>query len=120
MVTLIDVSEDAAWKRRLRAWRVVSALAAPSEPACGIAAANRGGVYQIHAWDVASGALRPLTFRPSGKIAAWLSPDARYVYSLDDEQGNEIGDVVRVPYEGGEAEDVTAGMPPYALAALSL
>jgi hypothetical protein len=82
MIVAIDVSDDAAWKRRFRAWTVLGATVAAREPSRGMAVANRTGVYQIHAWDVASGALRQLTFRPSGKIAAWLSPDARYVYYL--------------------------------------
>ena len=120
MLKPVDVTEDAPWKRRFRAWTVLTAAVASREPSRGMATTNRTGVHQIYAWDVASGELRQLTFRAAGKVAAWLSPDGRFVYYLDDEQGNEIGHVVRVRYEGGEAEDVTPDLPPYALASLAL
>ena len=46
------------------------------------------------------GALTQLTHRSTGKLSGILSPDGRYVYYLDDEQGNEIGHYVRVPFAG--------------------
>ncbi|MEX0785708.1 MAG: prolyl oligopeptidase family serine peptidase, partial [Dehalococcoidia bacterium] len=115
-----DLSPDAPWKRRFRAWTLVAASVASREPSRGIATANRSGVYQLYAWDVASGELRQLTFAETGKVGGSLSPDGRHIYYLDDEQGNEIGHLVRVPYEGGEAEDVTPDLSPYALGALAI
>ena len=32
---------------------------------------------------------------------------------MDDTKGSEIGQYVRVPYEGGAPEDVTPDLPPY-------
>ncbi len=116
MVIEIDTSDDAPWKQRFRAWTVASAYVAPRDHARGIAVTNATGLQQIYAWDVSSAELRQLTFAPAGKVSAALSPDGRHVYYLDDEQGNEIGHLARIPYEGGEAEDMTPDMPPYALA----
>ncbi|MCI0890677.1 MAG: S9 family peptidase, partial [Chloroflexi bacterium] len=96
----IDTSESAPWKQRFRAWTVASAAVASSEPSRGIAVTNASGVHQVYAWDVTSGNLSQLTFVPSGKIAASLNPDGTYIYYLDDQQGNEIGHLVRVPYGG--------------------
>ncbi|MGB2695982.1 MAG: prolyl oligopeptidase family serine peptidase [Dehalococcoidia bacterium] len=115
-----DLSPDAPWKRRFRAWSIASAAVASRAASRGIATTNRSGVQQVYAWDVPSGDLRQLTFAPAGKIMASLSPDGRFIYYLNDEQGNEIGHVVRVPFEGGEAEDVTPDMPPYALGGLAM
>ncbi len=115
----IDTSEGATWKQRFRAWTVASAVVASREPARGIAVTNSSGIHQVYAWDTATGDLNQLTFVPSGKISASLSPDGKYVYYLDDEQGNEIGHLVRLPYEGGDPENVTPDMDPYALAAMA-
>lgn len=115
----IDTTEDAPWKRRFRAWTVASAAVASREPARGIATTNESGVHQVYGWDVGSGSLNQLTFVPSGKPVASLSPDGKYVYYLDDEQGNEIGHLVRIPYEGGDPESVTPDMDPYALAGVA-
>jgi dipeptidyl aminopeptidase/acylaminoacyl peptidase len=115
-----DLSPDAPWKQRFRAWSVAAASVASREPSRGIATANRSGLYQIYAWDVPTGGLTQLTFALAGKAMASLSPDGRFVYYLDDEQGNEIGHVVRVPFEGGEPEDITPDLPPYASGGLAL
>lgn len=120
MLATPDLSPDAPWKRRFRAWSVAGAAVASKNHARGIAITNQTGVYQVYAWDVPSGALRQITFKPSGKPTATLSPDGRYFYFLDDEQGNEIGHLVRVPFEGGETEDLTPDMPPFALAATAI
>jgi dipeptidyl aminopeptidase/acylaminoacyl peptidase len=115
-----DLAPDAPWKRRFRAWTIAIAAVASREPARGIATTNRSGVQQVYAWDVPSGELRQLTFAPAGKVMASLGPDGRFVYYLDDEQGNEVGHVVRVPFEGGDAEDVTPDLPPYASGGLAM
>jgi len=109
-----DLSPNAPWKQRFRAWVVALASVASRAPERAIVTANKSGVHQIYAWDVPTGQLRQLTFTEAGKVMASLSPDGRFVYYMRDEQGNEIGHVVRVPYEGGEAEDITPDLPPYA------
>jgi dipeptidyl aminopeptidase/acylaminoacyl peptidase len=52
---------------------------------------NTGDSYQLYAWDVPTGQLTQLTNRAEGVPLGVLSPDGRYVYYLDDRQGNEIG-----------------------------
>src|SRR5262245_1514973 len=107
-------ADDAAlWKQRYRLPLTWAELAKTS-PERGLAVSNRSGVFQLYAWDVASGEMRQLTHTPTGKIGGYLSPDGRYVYYLQDASGNEIGHFVRVPFEGGEPEDITPDMPPYA------
>jgi dipeptidyl aminopeptidase/acylaminoacyl peptidase len=78
-----------------------------------MAVTNRSGKNQLFAWDVPTGELRQLTDRPAGIMYGLLSGDGRYVYYLDDAQGNEIGHFVRIPFENGEAQDITPDLPPY-------
>jgi dipeptidyl aminopeptidase/acylaminoacyl peptidase len=115
-----DLSPDAPWKQRFRAWTVAGAAVASRESTRGLVTTNETGVHQLYAWDVETGGLRQLTFRPSGKPNGWLSPDGRFVYYLDDELGNELGHLVRVTFEGGGPEDVTPDLPPYSLGGIAL
>jgi dipeptidyl aminopeptidase/acylaminoacyl peptidase len=116
----IDHSDSAPWKNRFRAWRVSSASVAKREPSRGIAITNRPGRLQVHAWDVASGELRQLTTHANGIAAATLSPDGGFVYFHDDQMGNELGHVVRIPWEGGDKVDITPDMPAYAFGGIEL
>jgi Tol biopolymer transport system component len=104
---------DDTWKERFRA-RVVSW----TEPARGrrdraLAASNRSGKTQLYGWEVGTSELRQLTNRPDGTPAGAISGDGRHVYYVDDRSGDELGHWVRVPFEGGPAEDVTPDLPAY-------
>ena len=116
----IELGEGARWKQRFRAWSIASTSIAALAPDRGLVVCNRSGVFQLHAWDVASGALTQLTDDPTGRMTGLLSPDGRFVYYLRDESGNEIGHIVRIPYAGGPPKDMTPGCDPYALAGMSI
>jgi dienelactone hydrolase len=102
-----------AWKHRFRA-ATAWGRTAPGAPDRGLAIGKWSGSYQLHAWEVATGQLRQLTDRPHGTFFGLLSPDGRFVYYLDDRQGNGLGHFARVAFEGGVPEDLTPGLPPYA------
>ncbi len=108
------MQSTSAWKQRFRVDQVLWARVAQAAPARGLVVTNPTGVYQLHAWDVATGELRQLTQRPEGVLDGRISPDGRFVYYLADQQGSEIGHLVRVPFEGGEPQDLTPDLPPYA------
>jgi dipeptidyl aminopeptidase/acylaminoacyl peptidase len=114
MLTPIQLDDNARWKQRYRAPVVAWTQTAPSNPARGLVVNNTSGKYQLYAWDVPTGTLRQLTDRPAGILYGALSGDGRYVYYLDDKQGNEIGHFVRLPFEGGDSQDLTPDLPPYA------
>lgn len=103
---------DAQWKQRFRA-PVTYASVARANLARGLATSNRSGVFQLYAWDVLTAELLPLTREPEGKAFGHISPDGRFVYYLDDQHGNETGHFVRIPFEGGELEDITPALQPY-------
>lgn len=101
------------WQDRFRAEQVLWAEVAAGRRDRGIAATNRSGPVELHAWDVPTGELRQLTDRPAGTLLGFLGSDGRHVYYLDDREGGEVGHFVRVPWEGGPAEDVTPNLPAY-------
>jgi dipeptidyl aminopeptidase/acylaminoacyl peptidase len=111
---------DETWKQRFRAPSIVWTQVAMAEPSRGIVGSTRTGTLQVHAWSVETGDLKQLTDRPGGMGPALLSPDGRYVYYLADNQGDEIGHFVRVPYEGGEPQDITPDLPPYSSWSIAL
>ena len=113
MTTELQLDDKAPWKQRFRAPVVEWTQIAPANRARGLAVTNASGKYQLYAWDVPSGELRQLTDRPAGILFGTLSGDGRYVYYLDDQEGNEIGHFVRIPFENGEAQDLTPDLPPY-------
>lgn len=113
MITDLQLGNNAPWKQRFRAPIVAWTKIAPSNREHGLAANNTSGKFQLYAWDVPSGTLRQLTDRPSGILFGELSGDGRYIYYLDDEQGNEIGHFVRIPFENGEPQDLTPDLAPY-------
>lgn len=113
MPTELQLGEAALWKARYRAPWIAYTKLAKAAPERGMAVSNRSGTYQLYAWDVPAGELRQLTSRPTGQASGTISPEGRYIYYLDDKAGNEIGHYVRVPFEGGEPEDITPEMPLY-------
>lgn len=115
----LQLDPNAAWKQRFRV-PMTFTQTAHANPALGMAASNCSGVFQLYAWDVTTGEMRQLTDIAKGKTWGVLAPDARFVYYLQDQDGNELGHWVRVPFEGGPPENVTPDMPPYASWSLSL
>jgi dienelactone hydrolase len=111
----VNARDDAPWKRRFRAWRVYGSSIAADNPGRGLVFSNRSGMNQAHAWDTASGEIRQLTQRPNGLAVAYLDPLGKHVYYLEDLAGNELGHIVRIRWEGGDPEDLTPEVPPYAL-----
>ncbi len=114
-----DLDVRAPWRERFRAASIHWARIAAAEPSRGVVATNRGGVTQLHAWDVPSGGLKRLTNEPTGVSGGTISADGRSVYFFKDQAGNEIGHIVRISFEGGEIEDLTPDLPPYSTFGLS-
>jgi dienelactone hydrolase len=117
---LLCLDDNAPWKQRYRAPTIAWAQLARSNPLRGLVTSTETGKYQLYAWNVRSGELRQLTHRPEGTVFGIISPNGHYVYYLQDEGGSEIGHFVRVPWEGGEAEDITPAMAPYSAFGLSI
>lgn len=115
MPTPLQTTPAALWKQRFRAPKTYG-WPAKCNPERGMAISNRSGVYQLYAWEPASGELRQLTDRPAGKAGGVLDPQGRHIYYHDDQAGDEIGHWVRLPWQAGigGTEDITPDLPPYA------
>ncbi|HVU11480.1 MAG TPA: hypothetical protein VHD90_09390, partial [Phototrophicaceae bacterium] len=110
----LDTSADAPWKQRYRAPSVIGSHIASQNPQRGAVTTNLSGMYQVYAWDVASGALTQITQQPTGIYRGYISADGQFITYLKDDHGNEIGHYVRAPFAGGEAVDITPDAAPYA------
>jgi len=120
MVREPQLDNSAPWKQRFRAAVITSTRIARLAPTRGLAMSNRSGIYQLYAWDVPTGELRQLTDRFEGLLYGVISPNGRHVYCFADTKGNEIGHYMRLPFEGGEAEDITPDILPYPTFGLGL
>ncbi len=121
----LNLSADAPWRERFEAPAFLMTQVARLDSTRGTAVSNESGIYQVYAWDVETNERRQLTHRAEGVIMHWLSPDGRYIYYLQDKQGNEIGHFVRLPWnievaESSEPEVVTPTIPPYSPGGLSI
>ncbi len=104
------------WKRWFYAPAYWEPKLAKEKPGQGLVVSNQSGINELYAWDLMTGHLTPLMEAPTGMYL--LSPDGRYLFFLRDEAGNDYGHYMRFPVEGGELEDLTPDMPPYAAFAI--
>ena len=65
-------------------------------------ASNEAGIWQLHAWDVATGDRRQVTDEPVGVIDGTPTLDGEGVLWFQDETGSEAGRWVVQPFAGGE------------------
>ncbi|MCB9455265.1 MAG: S9 family peptidase [Anaerolineaceae bacterium] len=114
MLKELDVRDDAPWKQRFRAPAIAWSAVASQNPERGVVCTNRDGIFQLYAWDVPSGKLTRVTDQPAGVMMGVIAADGNSIYYHQDAQGNEIGHYVRVPFTGGEPENITPDRPPYA------
>lgn len=115
------IEENAPWKQRYRAPAIVTSQIASLVPTKGILGDNRSGTLQWYAWDIPSNELQQITNTPGGHSSfLTISPDGQWVYYLNDKQGNEIGHYVRMPFGGGNLQDLTPDLPLYSSWGFSL
>jgi dipeptidyl aminopeptidase/acylaminoacyl peptidase len=116
MPTDLPTDDAAPWKQRFRAPSIVSMQVAGANPSCGLVATNqRSKEFQLYAWDTSTGALRQLTGHSWGARHGWIAPDGSSIYYLEDQHGDELGHLARVPFAGGAAQDMTPDLPRYTL-----
>ena len=101
------------WRDRFRAGQVLGAAIARRNPGRGLVLSDRDGNEEAYAWDADTGELRRLT-DGHRVLEATVSPDGASIVYLHDETGSELGHLRRVPFEGGEATDLTPDLEPYA------
>ena len=121
MVTPLQLDSKAQWRQRFRCNTLGYTNVAPGNGARGIVHAILDGPdKRFYAWDTNSNTLNPLTTADSSPSYGWLGPTGDFLYYLQDDQGNEIGHLVRVPYDGGPPVDLTPDLPYYTLRGLDI
>src|SRR5215203_482668 len=85
------------WEARFRAPRTLWVRMADRRPERAIACSNVTGVYQVHRWQVGEPVGDAMSAFPTGKSAAWISPDGEWVVWHADRAGDEVGHFVAVP-----------------------
>jgi dienelactone hydrolase len=109
-----NIEDNAPWKQRYRASSIGSAQIAALCPSRAILNDTRSGSLQWYAWDRSTDLRVQISNTPGGSSTdRSISPDGQWVYFLEDEQGNEIGHFVRIPFLGGVSQDLTPDLPAY-------
>ena len=113
MLNPIDLRADAPWKQRFRA-PSIECFRAAQDPSRGVICSDKDGVWQLYAWKAETNEVTQLTDDPAGVPDGAISADGEFVYYLRDKGGNEIGHYARIPFSGGEPQDMTPNLPEYA------
>jgi pimeloyl-ACP methyl ester carboxylesterase len=100
-----------AWELRFRAPVSLLPEWAPAAPDRVVYASSEGGIWQVHAWDVTSGARRQVTDNPVGAIDGTPTFDGDRVVWFEDETGSEAGRWLAQPFLGGEIQPFAEGAP---------
>lgn len=99
------------WKRRFRAPIVGFPIWSSHAPDRLVYTSSESGIYQLHAWDRATGERRQITTEPVGLISGEITPDGEWVVWHRDLTGDESGMWVAAPFAGGDAEPLLEGLP---------
>lgn len=99
------------WQRRFRAPIVGFPTWSRHAPDRLVYASSESGIYQLHAWDRATGERRRITSEPVGLISGEVTPDGTWVVWHRDTTGDESGVWVAAPFEGGVVEPFVEGLP---------
>jgi dipeptidyl aminopeptidase/acylaminoacyl peptidase len=107
----VDQRAAPIWEQRFRT--PVSFLPAwsPAAPDRCVYASNESGVWQVHAWSVATGDRRQVTRSPVGVTDGVPTYDGQGALWFDDETGAESGRWLVQPFAGGETQSFFEGVP---------
>jgi dipeptidyl aminopeptidase/acylaminoacyl peptidase len=99
------------WERRFRA--PISHLPewSPHAPDRIVYASNEPGIWQVHAWDLGTGARRRVTDDPVGTTDGTPTLDGEGVLWFEDQTGDESGRWLVQPFFGGEPRSFLRGVP---------
>ena len=95
---------QAAWRRRFNAPRTTLPEWATDAPERLVYASNRGGKWELFAWDRTADEHRQLTDRREGTLHGTIEPSGENVWWFDDTDGDEFGRWLIQPFNGGDAK----------------
>ncbi|PZG44760.1 S9 family peptidase [Spongiactinospora gelatinilytica] len=98
------------WRARFRAPRMTLPQFAAKAPNRAIYQSNASGSWEIYAWDRSTGAFHQVTDRPNGTRYAVLDPVGQWIWWFADTDGNEWGQWMRQPFDGGPDENAISAV----------
>jgi dipeptidyl aminopeptidase/acylaminoacyl peptidase len=110
--TLLEVTDTTPlWQRRFRAPVIGFPTWTRTAPERLGYVSSESGIYQLHAWDTATGARHRVSDDPVGVISGETSADGEWLVWHRDTTGDESGTFVTAPFGGGTAEPLLEGAP---------
>jgi pimeloyl-ACP methyl ester carboxylesterase len=106
-----DAERAPAWERRFRAPIAFLPEWSPAAPDRCVYASNETGIWQLHAWDVATGERRQVTSSEVGIVDGTPTLDGEGIVYFDDETGDESGRWLVQPFGGGDSQPFLEGAP---------
>ena len=99
------------WERRFRAPTITLPHWSRHAPDRTVFESNESGIWQVHAWDVASGERRQVSSHPVGVMTGYAGLDGSEVVFWQEDTGDETGRWLIQPWEGGGDEPFVHGVP---------
>jgi dienelactone hydrolase len=99
------------WERRYRAPRVTFPAWARRAPSRLVHLSAESGSLQAWAWELETGRRWPVSREAVGVTEAYPTPDGSGVVWFRDASGDESGQYVVTPFEGGEARPLVTSLP---------
>ncbi len=99
------------WERRFHAPNVSMPDWSPHARDRIVYESSESGVWQVHAWDAATGMRRKVTDHPVGVVTGAVSIDGEEILYWQDETGDESGRWYAQPFSGGSARPFLDGLP---------
>lgn len=111
---MLGENKEPQWKELFRMPTIFRTAVASQNPSRGMCLTSKNGPMQVHRWDVTTGEVKRVNDLNHGTFSGWISPDGNWIYYMNDRDGAEVGHIVRVSFEGGEVQDLTPDLEPYA------
>src|SRR5437667_7172667 len=99
------------WERRFRAPRLLFPAWSPDAPDRLAISSSESGSYQLYAWDRSTGTRRRVTDDPIGVSDGIPARDGSGMIWFHDETGDETGEWLFQPFDGGEVRPFLEGAP---------
>ncbi|MER5401263.1 prolyl oligopeptidase family serine peptidase [Streptomyces sp. NPDC002599] len=97
------------WEQRFRAARFTLPAWAKQAPERCVFVSDRTGTAQVYFWDRSLGEVRQMTDRPSGARHCAVESSGRALWWFADTDGDEFGQWMRQPLDGGPAAPAAPG-----------
>ena len=99
------------WEQRFRGSDVTFPTWSRLRPERCVYASSETGAYQLYAHDLQTGARRRFTDIEIGTQRGAIHPDGERVVWFDDPRGDEVGQWLTQPFDGGDTAPLAPGVP---------